>query len=141
MDIRPAALQDADALTELTAQLGYAADVGAIRQRITTIAARDDHLLVVAVLDNKIAGWLQAQASITLESGFRVEILGLVAAAGWRRRGVGRGLVEHAEQWARAQGAPALVARSNTLRTESHHFYPALGFAAAKTQAVYRKKL
>jgi hypothetical protein len=31
--------------------------------------------------------------------------------------------------------------RSNALRQEAHAFYPALGYALAKTQRVYRKAL
>jgi len=50
-------------------------------------------------------------------------------------------LVERAEQWAQELGAQTLVVRSNTQRTESHRFYPALGFSNTKTQAVYRKVL
>jgi GNAT superfamily N-acetyltransferase len=76
-----------------------------------------------------------------LESGFRVEIVGLVVAEDCRRHGVGRELVQRAEQWAAGLGAATVVVRSNTKREESHRFYPALGYAATKTQAVYRKRL
>ena len=54
---------------------------------------------------------------------------------------IGRALVEQAERWAGARGPESLVVRSNTLRTESHRFYPTLGFTASKTQAVYQKPL
>jgi GNAT superfamily N-acetyltransferase len=76
-----------------------------------------------------------------LESGFIVEIAGLVVAEDCRRAGAGRALVQQAERWAGARGAESLVVRSNTLRTESHRFYPALGFLLSKTQAVYGKQL
>ena len=102
---------------------------------------RPEQLVLVAILEGQIAGWLQAQASEVLESGFRVEIVGLIVSESFRRRGVGRCLVERAEQWAKEIGAPAIVVRSNLKRVESHIFYPALGFSSSKSQAVYRKTL
>lgn len=141
MTIRPALVSDSADIARLTAQLGYAADAKAISGRLTRIAGRPDQLVLVAVWDGEIAGWLQAGASEVLESGFRAEILGLVVDGRCRRRGIGRSLVQQAEQWAAGIGAEAVVVRSNTKRVASHRFYPALGYGVAKTQTVYRKLL
>jgi GNAT superfamily N-acetyltransferase len=141
MTIRDALLSDAAEIAALTAELGYEANAEAIAGRLGRVTDRRAQMVVVAVAEAKIVGWVQAQASEVLESGFRVEIVGLVVAASCRRRGVGRGLVAAAERWAIEIGAPAIVVRSNLKRTESHRFYPALGFSTSKTQAVYRKVL
>ena len=141
ISIRNASASDAAAIAELTAQLGYATDSEATRRRLERIDGREDHLVVVAVLEGKTVGWLHAHASDALESGFRAEIVGMVVSEGCRRRGVGRCLVRRAEQWAMEAGAGVLVVRSNLKRLESHGFYPALGFSASKTQAVYRKRI
>ena len=141
MTIREAISSDADAIARLTRELGYAADPAAISQRLARLTDRNDQLVLVALLDEKPVGWLQAHASDVLESGFRVEIVGLIVSLQSRRLGIGRQLVQRAEQWAIALGAAAIVVRSNTARGESHRFYPALGFSATKTQAVYRKPL
>lgn len=141
LTIRNAAPADAESIAQLTTQLGYAADAAAISGRLARLGGQRDQLVLVAVLDGKVAGWLQAHASEVLESGFRVEIVGLVVAENCRRHGVGRVLVQRAEQWAAGLGAGTVVVRSNTKREESHRFYPALGYAATKTQAVYRKQL
>ncbi len=50
-------------------------------------------------------------------------------------------LVVEAERWATTLDASAVVVRSNVAREESHHFYPALGYARTKTQHVYMKHL
>ena len=50
-------------------------------------------------------------------------------------------LVQSVAEWARTQGVLKLIVRSNPVRTESHLFYPALGFQASKTQQVYAKTL
>lgn len=141
MTIRDAILSDADEIARLTAELGYATNAEEIADRLSRVVDRRKQIVLVAVLEEKPAGWIQAQASEVLESGFRVEIVGLVVAERSRRRGVGRCLVEAAEQWAIELGAPAIVVPSNSKRVESHSFYPALGFSPSKAQAVYRKAL
>ena len=76
-----------------------------------------------------------------IESGERVEIVGLVVDEQARRTGTGRRLVAAAEDWARARGMPELFLRSNVLRTEAHPFYEQLGFLRTKTQHAYVKPL
>lgn len=141
MTIRNAILSDAPEIARLTAELGYSTNAEEIAGRLGRITDRRKQVVIVAVLDGKIAGWMQAHTSEVLESGFRAEIVGLVVTESCRRRGVGRHLVEEAERWAAEIGAPVIVVRSNSKRVESHIFYPALGFSCSKTQAVYRKLL
>ena len=130
------------AIARLSETLGYKASEGATRERLRSILLLSSELMLVAVDANeRIVGWLQAHASHVIESGFRVEIVGLVVDPTIRRAGVGRSLVQEAERWARSLGAPLIVVRSNVLRVESHAFYPALGYASTKTQSVYRKSL
>jgi predicted N-acetyltransferase YhbS len=113
-----------------------------VRQRLSAILGSENDLVLVAVNDAGVPiGWIQAHASRVLESGFRVEIAGLIVSPDARRSGVGRALVGRAEEWARTLGAEAIVVRSNVQRIESHAFYPALGYLITKTQTVYRKKL
>jgi len=141
MTIRDAVSSDSADIARLTNLLGYAAGPEAISCRLAKIADRHEDLVIVAVLKEEVVGWLQAHASVVLESGFRAEIVGLIVGEKSRRCGIGRSLVQRAEQWSREIGAEALVVRSNTKRVESHIFYPALGFSPSKTQSVYRKVL
>lgn len=140
--VREATPADADALAALSGELGYPADAGAVRGRLARIlACADDRVVVAQAAGGAVCGWLQAHRSEVLESGLRVEIMGLVVAAGARRSGVGRALVADAEAWAARVRAGCVVVRSNVKRTESHLFYPSLGYEPSKTQAVYRKRL
>jgi predicted N-acetyltransferase YhbS len=142
MKLRTAISADAAILSQLTEELGYPADPAAMRSRIEKLTERKDDLLLVCEADDgTVAGWMQAHACTTFESGFRAVILGLVVAKNRRRQGVGRLLVHAAQTWAISVGAPVIVVRSNVQRQESHVFYPALGFEKTKTQAVYQKKL
>jgi GNAT superfamily N-acetyltransferase len=140
--VRSATEADAEALARLTNQLGYVADVGTTRGRVRGILGRATDLILVAEgKDGTVFGWLQAHASETLESGCRVEIVGLVVAENMRRQGIGQQLVTGAEAWGQKTGSSTVVVRSNVARTESHRFYAALGYLMVKTQAVYRKQI
>jgi GNAT superfamily N-acetyltransferase len=142
VSIRPATGEDADAIAGLAVELGYAVHASVMRGRLRAVRASAADLLVVAVdASGRVAGWLQAHAALVIESGFRVEITGLIVSPAFRLRGVGRALVARAEDWAGTVSAEAVVVRSNAKRLESHSFYPALGYTCTKTQMVYRKAL
>jgi GNAT superfamily N-acetyltransferase len=139
--VRAATVSDAGPIADLSGELGYPADLNTIRERLRRILARDDQRVIVAERpDGGICGWLQAHFSEALESGFRVEIVGLIVSVGMRRRGIGRSLAAQAETWAAEISAETVVARSNAKRVESHAFYPSLGYLLSKTQVVYRKR-
>ncbi len=137
--LRPAATTDAPAVANLVAQVGYPAEPAAVAERLARLHATPDALLLVAEADGAIVGWLHAHAQVTLAIGSKVEIMGLVVAAGHRRSGAGRALVAATERWAADRDAAVVVVRSNVRREESHRFYLALGFTHSKTQAVYQK--
>jgi GNAT superfamily N-acetyltransferase len=139
--IRAAKPADAEAIALLSRELGYPAELKTVRERLRRILGREDQRIVVAeVPGGGVCGWLQAHSSIAVESGLRVEIVGLIVSETMRRRGVGRCLVEYAETWAKEISAETVVVRSNTKRVESRIFYPSLGFLPSKTQVVYRKR-
>lgn len=142
LSVRRATASDAEAVAQMVVELGYPADAETIRARLARANADSACLTAVAQLGTgQICGWIQARSSEVLESGLRVEIVGLVTASKMRRRGVGRRLVEYVEAWAKSLGLQVMVVRSNVNRVESHAFYPALGYAQTKTQHVYSKRL
>ena len=139
--IRAARVEDAAGIARLSGELGYPVDATDMRSRLVTVLASPSDMVRVYEEDGAVIGWLQAQASSSVESGLKVEITGLVVAGNARRAGVGRALVAEAERWARERSARTLVVRSNVRRAESHRFYPAAGFSLVKTQHVYSKPL
>ena len=139
--LRKANEADAEAIAALCDELGYTARPEEIVERLGEVLEQLDYLVLVADAEGKLCGWLQAHSSWTVESGFRVEILGMVVASWARRRGVGRSLVGEAEKWGTALGAKTIVVRSNVNRVESHEFYRRVGYEVSKTQRVYRKMI
>ncbi|MCB1104724.1 MAG: GNAT family N-acetyltransferase [Opitutaceae bacterium] len=140
--LREARHGDAQAIATLASTLGYPVETAVMQARLDKILGLADQLIVLAEDENHTAcGWLTAHAFGTLASGYRVQITGLVVSAQYRRFGIGRQLVERAEAWARSLRAEAVVVFSNVQRTESHAFYPAIGYTNTKTEAVYRKAI
>jgi N-acetylglutamate synthase-like GNAT family acetyltransferase len=139
--IRAAKMADAEAIANLSRELGYPVELKTLRERLRRILGRDDQRVIVAEEPSgAVCAWIQAHSSIAVESGLRVEIVGLIVSDRMRRRGVGRSLVEQTETWASEISAETVVVRSNAKRVESRVFYPALGFIPSKTQVVYRKR-
>ena len=142
MTVRTANLQDVAAIARLSDELGYPCDAAAIEARVRKVTAQKHHLLLVAQNDRgEVCGWLHAFGADYIESGFRVELAGLVVAKAAQRSGIGSHLVGEAERWARGIGAEFISVRSNINRAESHPFYQKLGYELKKTQQVYRKRL
>lgn len=140
--IRAATIDDAGEIARLSAQLGYAADVAVFEDRLRRMEAMPTHaVLVDDTGDGRLAGFVGLEQRLMIESGDRVEIVGLVVDADARRSGAGRRLVAAAEAWTRERGIDTLFLRSNVLRGEAHVFYPALGFELGKTQHAYFKRV
>jgi len=138
----PAKPEHAHAIAMLSPELGYTITVDATRTVLAQLLDSDKHLVAAAIAPNgMLLGWVVAERRLMLESGEFVELTGLVVTAGARRTGVGRSLVNAAEQWALQQGFAAIRVRSNVARTESHPFYEGLGYQRGKTQHSYIKKL
>ena len=141
LSIRQMRSEDAAPVAALTTQLGYPANEDAIRRRIDLIKDRPDACLFVAVRGETVVGWLHVQATSSLENDARAEIWGLVVGERARGMGVGRRLVEAAEEWAVMRGLSVMALRSNQVRTDAHKFYEHLGYRVAKTQSAFRKNL
>jgi GNAT superfamily N-acetyltransferase len=141
-EVRTPRAEDAVALARLGSELGYPNSADQMSVRLEQLSARVDHWVGVATdRAGGALGWIHVGRSVTLETGEYAEIFGLVVASVARRGGLGRRLVRAAEEWARSAGFERITVRSNVLRSESHLFYPSLGFTRSKSQHVYVKSL
>lgn len=142
MQIRPATVEDAPEIARLATALGYASSTEDITKRLDQLLGQHDQFIAVADDDeNGLLGWISAERRLSLESGEKAEIVGLIVSQDSHRRGVGAALVNAAEVWARHHGLRKLVVRSNEARVASHPFYEAQAFERSKTQHVYQKTL
>ena len=142
VEVRQMRAGDTSSVAALTTQLGYPATEDAIRRRYDLIKDRwDARLFVAQHAGNVIVGWIHVQATYLLECDARAEIWGLVVSEKARGSGVGRRLVEAAEEWALMRGLDVIVLRSNFQRTEAQGFYEHLGYTVTKTQNAFKKNL
>src|SRR6266513_5601334 len=139
--IRPPRVTDAGQLAALTRELGYTTKPQEIVTRIEKASNLPEHFVAVAEIESGVIGWVQAEHRFSMETGEKAELVGLVVRAGARRGGVGRLLVQAAEEWAADRGLSSIVVRSNVVRPESHSFYKRIGYTQSKTQHVYAKPL
>ena len=140
--VRRARKEDAAAIAALAGQLGYPSTQEQVEKRLVRILTDSAHVLFVAESPGgRIGGWLQVFGYHVVESDARAEVAGLVVDETQRGSGIGRLLMQHAENWAREKGYAAVALRSNIIRHEAHAFYQRIGYTIPKTQHVFRKEL
>jgi GNAT superfamily N-acetyltransferase len=142
LTIRPAVLADAPQLAPLAGQLGYPTTSEKVTARLVEILQNANHIVLVAERNGSgIAGYVELFPFRTLTADARVEIGGLIVDEACRSQGIGRLLMERAEDWARAHGYMEARLRSNIIREEAHRFYESLGYRVNKTQKSFLKTL
>jgi GNAT superfamily N-acetyltransferase len=139
--IRLACAGDEERIAILCQQLGYPASQEEVRRRLNQIQQDDQHTVYVAELSGYVVGWVHVHFCQLLVADPQAEIGGLVVDEGHRRCGIGRLLMQQAEQWAREKGCWAVYLRSNVVRKDAHAFYEGIGYSNVKTSTAFRKAL
>lgn len=133
---------DAEAVSELSGELGYPLEPAAMAARIEHMKACNTRdALVACPGDGSIVGWIEMEVVEHLTSDRTVLISGLVVAAEMRSRGIGKMLLQGAEQWAKARRVRRMLVRSRITREDAHRFYEREGYVRVKTSAVFEKPL
>lgn len=141
MRVRFATLEDAEQIAQMSGQLGYPTATADTVRRLTEIGSNGEHAVIVADDNGTLLGWSHVLVSHSLLTDRRADIAALVVDEQHRNCGIGRVLMEHAEQWARKQGCCSVRLHSNVLRPRAHNFYERLGYRMTKLQKAYRKEL
>lgn len=133
--------RDADAVSLLTAQLGYVRSAEQIQQWIEHLAAQPgrEQTALVATLRGEVVGWIDVSIERRLQSAPFGYIGGLVVKDGLRGYGIGRRLCEHAEVWAWDHSVETVRVTSRSTRADAHRFYLRDGYHEVKTSHVFEK--
>ncbi|HEX6324259.1 MAG TPA: GNAT family N-acetyltransferase [Vicinamibacterales bacterium] len=136
MKLRKVKPEDAAAVAELCAQLGYPTSEEDIRTRLDALGGRPDHRLIGAELDGKLVGWAHVHADWALDHGLEADLLGLVVHEEQRGLGIGRSLIGEAAEWAFKHHCTRMRVRTNVIRLRAGDFYRRAGFKEIKRQLV-----
>jgi len=140
--IRDACEADVKELTALMTDLGYPTTLEEFKVRFENISAHPDYRTIVAVANGEMVGMAGLSKNIFYEmNGNYMRILAFVVKQSARKLGLGKILIEAAEEWARAQGLHTVVISSGNRaeRDAAHVFYQKMGYAVKSSGFV--KKL
>lgn len=131
MNIRKATINDVPELVSLMDQLGYPTSVDTFKIRFNAITVNQHYYTLVAELDRKVIGMVGLCTSLFYEyDGSYVRIVAFVVDPNHRRKGIGKKLIQEAENWAKEQGAIAIGLNSGNReeRKNAHQFYLNMGY-------------
>ena len=126
--IREAGTPDADTIAGLLDELGYPNSAEFVVRKLGMLGD-DENPVFVAEVNGEVAGFVSLHIMpVFHEEPLYCRITAVVVTKAYRRLGVGRRLLEHAEAVARAAGCGRIELTSNVRRTRAHAFYEALGY-------------
>jgi GNAT superfamily N-acetyltransferase len=129
-------------MARLTIQLGYDSTASQIAEQIVVMKQSGDYTVFVAqLMSGAIAGWIGVCVLRTVETNPWTEVTGLIVDETLRSQGIGKALLDQAEQWTRTRGCDVVTVHSNVVRERAHRFYEANGYDHVKTQKCLQKHL
>jgi ribosomal protein S18 acetylase RimI-like enzyme len=139
LELREAKNSDAPRLVELIQELDHEINEKSLRKNLKTLK-KDGQAPLVATLDKQVVGMCGVSARTVIHRPAPLgRITVLVVAKTAQRHGIGRRLVEAAENWMRKQGCKLVEVTSNDRRAPAHAFYRHLGYE--RTSIRFAKKL
>ena len=129
--IRFARASDVPELVRLFSELGYDIAPDVLATRWAAFEAAGEQALVAAgeSLDGRLLAVATLHATPVLHRAGPVgRVTALVVDATLRGHGIGRALMNAAEQWAAERGCVLLEVTSNQRRVDAHSFYEGLGY-------------
>jgi GNAT superfamily N-acetyltransferase len=145
--IRHARYEDLDALVNLLGELfSIEADfkVDEVRQRrglkLFLDGCGKHRCILVAEDKGRVIGLCTAQMLIsTAEGGPAALVEDMVVAGPWRRKGVGRALMEEIQSWARRRGATRLQLLADRTNDDALAFYTGIGWLPTQLICLRRR--
>ena len=139
--VRAANTEDTDAVRRLCKELGYDQPAEEITRKIEFISRSESDVLLLAVLEGRVAGLINMSVVENIESPPFAELRGLVVGESFRNRRIGEVLVKAGENWAREKGLDRVRVRTKVERVNAHRFYERMGYMLVKQQKVFDRFL
>jgi GNAT superfamily N-acetyltransferase len=139
--VRPMTTADLEAVRPLLAQLGYDLAPDEVRRRFAAITSAAGHAVFVAETAGRVVGMMHLFARPAFDKPPETVVQAIVVDAAHRGRGVGKILMEAAEDWAAQRGYRSVSLYSKRARADAHAFYHALGYEKVATSHLLRRDL
>lgn len=142
MKIRAAEITDSEGICRICSEdLGYHCREALVRSKLAGIDPGREAVFAAVNEDEQVLGYIHIEKYDVLYFETMGNILGLAVRGEFRRRGVGRALIERAEEWARENGIMSVRLNSGITREEAHEFYRRAGYDEEKMQRRFIKRL
>ena len=141
--LRRATKEDLNALLTLNQKsLGYQ-DITfeQLENRFNKINQLHDHRIIVASVDEVIAGYIHIQDYDTLYMPTYIEILALCVVEEFQNDGIGTALIKYVEAFAFDKSVEFIRLGSSLKRNGAHCFYEKQGYYLEKTHKIFHKKI
>ncbi|MBM7689372.1 GNAT family N-acetyltransferase [Enterococcus ureilyticus] len=140
MTIREATLEDVEAINQLnTGPLNHEYPLADAKKQLCYLLSSPVNKLFVKELDEKVVGYIQLSEYVSTYAPRLMNVLALVVAEDFHSQGLGKALLDYAEQWAKEQGVKGIRLNSGVERTAAHKFYEKQEYVRVKNQVNFRK--
>ena len=129
--IREAEPADIFALAELMIELGYDTTRDEMKVRFENIHDHMDHKTFIAAIDKDVVGMVGLTKNFSYEqNGMYVRVVAIVTRSSFRQKGIGKKLMDVAENWTREIGANKILLNCGNReeRAIAHLFYKNIGY-------------
>lgn len=120
-------------------QMGYEYPVEYTKKQLEQIMNDSNHKIYIAVVADKVVGYVHANNYDLLYSPHLKNIMGIAVSSDYKRNGIGKMLLDKIEKWARDTGAYGIRLVSGSTRAGAHAFYMNCGYIGSKEQKNFKK--
>ncbi len=120
-------------------EMGYGYPLEETRANLLKLSKSAQDKIYVAVAGEEVVGYVHVNDYDLIYAPHMKNIMGIAVSKNWKRKGVGRALLERAEEWARSTGAVGMRLASGASRTDAHGFYHNRGYCGDKMQLNLKK--
>lgn len=119
--------------------MGYEYPAEDTRKQLEQLLNDSNHKIYVAVVADKVVGYVHANNYDLLYAPHLKNIMGIAVSSDYKRNGIGKMLLNEVEKWARDTGAYGIRLASGATRTGAHVFYMNCGYIGNKEQRKFKK--
>ena len=120
-------------------EMGYEYPVEDTKKQLKQLLNDNNHKIYVALVEDKVAGYIHANNYDLLYSPHLKNIMGIAVSCCFRKNGIGKMLLEQVERWAKDTGAYGVRLVSGATRIGAHAFYISCGYEENKEQRNFKK--